>query len=203
MSDERGTGQFHFDPDTYLDMVVAEVPHYAELQEEVARATVGLVVQHVLELGVGTGETSARVLGVHPSAHLVGIDESAAMLARARERLRGADLRVQRLEDPLPEGTFDLVVSALAVHHLDGPAKADLFRRAVARVRPGGRIVVGDVIVPDDPADVITPIDGVYDKPSRVAEQLEWLREAGLQADVWWSRRDLAVLVADRPESSA
>jgi tRNA (cmo5U34)-methyltransferase len=200
MSGDRGAGQYHFDPDTYLDLVMAEVPHYVELQDELARATAGIVVHQVLELGVGTGETSVRVLAVHPSAHFVGIDESAPMLARARPRLAGADLRVQRLEDPLPDATFDLVVSALAVHHLDGPAKADLFRRAAARLRPGGRIVVGDVVVPDDPADVVTPVDGVYDQPSRVGEQLEWLRDAGLRPAVAWCRRDLAVLVADRPD---
>jgi len=43
------------------------------------------------------------------------------MLAHARRVLARADLRVSRLEDELPPGPFDLVVSALAVHHLDGP----------------------------------------------------------------------------------
>jgi SAM-dependent methyltransferase len=62
-----------------------------------------------------------------------------------------ADLRVSRLEDPLPGGNFDLVVSALAVHHLDGAGKADLFARVAARLRPGGRFVFGDVVVSDDP----------------------------------------------------
>jgi tRNA (cmo5U34)-methyltransferase len=58
--------------------------------------------------------------------------------------------------------------------------------------------VLADVVVPDDPADAITPIDGIYDLPSRVEEQLEWLRSAGLEPAVTWSRRDLAVLTADR-----
>jgi len=199
MAEDTGPGQFHFDPDTYLAMVLAEVPGYVELQDEVARATAGLAVAQVLELGVGTGETSARVMTVHPSANLVGIDESEQMLAGARQRLPGADLRVGRLEDTLPEGPFDLVVSTLTVHHLDGPAKADLFGRVAQRLRPGGRFVMADVIVPDDPADIVTPIDGSYDKPSRVNEQLAWLRQAGLQPKVTWCRRDLTVVVADRP----
>jgi SAM-dependent methyltransferase len=90
------------------------------------------------------------------------------------------------------------VVSALAVHHLDAAGKADLFRRVAAVLRPGGRLVLGDVVVPDDPADVVTPIDGVYDKPSRADEQLRWLSDAGLAARVAWADRDLAVLIADR-----
>jgi SAM-dependent methyltransferase len=50
------------------------------------------------------------VLAVHPGVRLVGIDESEPMLALARDRFPTEDLRVQRLEDPLPEGSYDLVV---------------------------------------------------------------------------------------------
>jgi tRNA (cmo5U34)-methyltransferase len=191
-------GQFHFHPDTYLAMVEAEVPLYHDLQRRVADATRGVAVTAVLDLGTGTGETAARVLDAHPDAALVGIDESAPMLAYARRRLPGADLRVQRLEDPLPEGEYDLVISGLAVHHLDATGKADLFRRIAERLKPGGRFVLADVVVPDDPADAVTPVDGVYDRPSRVDEQLEWLRAAGFTATVLWHVRDLAVIAADR-----
>ncbi len=48
-----------------------------------------------------------------------------------------ADLRVARLQDPLPAGPFDLVFSALAVHHLDPTEKATLFREVAARLQPG------------------------------------------------------------------
>jgi tRNA (cmo5U34)-methyltransferase len=139
------------------------------------------------------------VLDLHPEAELVGIDESAEMLAAASIDVAAADLRVSRLEDPLPEGNFDLVVSALAVHHLDGAGKADLFARVADRLRPGGRFVLGDVVVPGDPADVVTPIDGVYDKPSTVDDQIRWLAAAGLDVEVVWARQDLAVIVADSP----
>ena len=64
---------------------------------------------------------------------------------------------------------------------------------------PGGRFVLGDVIVPDDPADAVTPIDGDYDKPSRVDEQLGWLADAGFAAALRWIDGDLAVLTADKP----
>jgi tRNA (cmo5U34)-methyltransferase len=100
---------------------------------------------------------------------------------------------------PLPEGNFDLVVSALAVHHIDGAGKADLFARIAAWLPPGGRFVLGDVVVPEDPADVATPIDGVYDKPSTVDDQLLWLAATGLNAEVVWARQDLAVIVANSP----
>ena len=191
--------QFHFDPDSYLELMAEEVPDYARLQEEAAPATVELAsVRRVLDLGTGTGETARRVLARHPDAALVGVDASEAMLSRARDVLPDADLRVARLEDSLPAGPFDLAVSALAVHHLPGAAKAELFGRIADALRAGGRFVLADVVVPDDPADAITPIDGVHDVPSRVDEQLEWLLAAGLRPAVAWSFRDLAVLIADR-----
>ena len=187
-------GQFHFHPDEYLQLMHSELPAYERLQDEAAAAT-GSRARRLLELGTGTGETARRVLTLHPGAALVGIDASADMLAAAD--LPGADLRVARLEDELPAGPFELVFSVLAVHHLDGPAKADLFRRVAAVLAPGGRFVLGDVVVPDDPTDATTPLNPGFDLPNGVEEQLAWLREAGLDARIAWRARDLAVLVSD------
>jgi hypothetical protein len=66
-------------------------------------------------------------------------------------------------------------------------------------LRPGGRFVLGDVVVPVDPADAITPLDPEYDRPSPLGAQLAWLRDAGFTVDVIWAERDLAVVAADRP----
>jgi SAM-dependent methyltransferase len=193
--------QYHFDPDGYEAMITEEVPGYHRLQDAVAAAASGPVPSptRLLDLGTGTGTTACRVLEAIPGARLVGVDESAEMLAAARAVLPpSAELRVARLEDPLPPGPFDVVVSALAVHHLDGPGKAELFRRVAAVLRPQGRFVLGDVVVPVDPADVVTPIDGIYDQPSSVADQLAWLADAGFYAEAAWVEQDLAVLVGER-----
>jgi tRNA (cmo5U34)-methyltransferase len=194
-------GQFHFHPDDYLELIRCEVPDYERLQDTAAVAT-GSHASRLLELGTGSGETARRVLARHPEATLVGLDSSADMLEAAREVLPGADLREARLEDPLPDGPFDVVFSALAVHHLDGPGKADLFERVAAVLAPGGRFVLADVVVPDDPADAITPLSPGFDLPSRVDEQLGWLHDAGLDASVIWAERDLAVIEAVRPPGS-
>jgi tRNA (cmo5U34)-methyltransferase len=191
--------QWHWNPETYLANMLEEVPAYPELQEQTAAAAAGAPAGAILELGIGTGETTTRVLAVHPGARLTAIDSSAEMLERARAAFPDADLRHARLEDPLPPGPFDLVVSALAVHHLDGAGKRDVFRRIADVLRPGGRFVLADVIVPEREGDVVTPIDGVYDLPDRVDDQLDWLREAGLEAELLWLHKDLAVLRATRP----
>jgi tRNA (cmo5U34)-methyltransferase len=191
--------QFHFDPATYLAMIREDVERYDELQDETAHATAGAApARAILELGTGTGETARRVLERHPGARLVGIDGSEAMLAVAREALAGADLRVQRLEDPLPGGPFDLVFSALAVHHLDGEGKRDLFERVAAVLAPDGRFVLADVIVPADPAGARIPLSAGFDRPDTLADQLAWLGGAGLTAHATWVAGDLAVIAADR-----
>ena len=189
-----------WDPESYLATMLAEVPGYEALQEQVVRATLGGDVRDALELGTGTGETALRVLARHPDARWVGIDASEPMLARARERLPHADLRRARLEDALPPGPFDLVVSVLAVHHLDAAAKRDLFRRVASVLRPAGRFVLGDVIVPDRPEDARVEIDNVVDVPDRLDDQLAWLRDARLSVDVPWLEHDLAVVVATATE---
>ena len=190
--------QFHWDPDSYLALMRQEVPDYERIQEEASAAT-GAHADRILELGTGTGETARRVLGRHPRASLLGLDSSSEMLGHARAALPPDRVRlvVARFEDPLPDGPFDVVVTVLAVHHLDGPGKADLFERAAAVLSPGGRRVHGDVVIPDDPADTVTPIDGDYDTPSSIADQQQWMQAAGLQSRVVWAHRDLVVLVGE------
>lgn len=187
---------FAWDPETYLAQMLDEIPGYEELEAAVAAATDGLDVRTVLELGTGTGETALRVLAQHPGARWTGIDASGPMLARARERLPHADLRTSRLEDPLPGGPFDLVVSVLAIHHLNGDAKRDLFTR-IAQV--SDNFVLGDVVVPERAEDAAIEIDWEYDLPASVADQLEWLRDAGFDANATYVRPDLAVFRCRRP----
>jgi tRNA threonylcarbamoyl adenosine modification protein (Sua5/YciO/YrdC/YwlC family) len=191
--------QYHFDPGSYLKEIRAEVPRYDEFQDALVAAS-GDGVRRILELGTGTGETARRLLARHSSASLVGIDVSPDMLALARRVLPvdRVSLRVGRLEEPLPEGPYSLVASALCVHHLRGAAKGELFGRVAGVLEPGGRFVLADVVVPDDPAEATTPGTPGYDFPSRVDEQLGWLREAGFREPrVSWAAGDLAVMVAD------
>jgi len=189
-----------WDPDRYGE-IRDEIPGYGELQEQAAKAVAGVDAQAVLELGIGTGETTRRVLAHHPQARLTAIDSSPKMLERARETYPEADIRLSRLEDPLPPGPFDLVFSALAVHHLDGAGKRDLFGRIHAALHPGGRFVLADVVVPENEADQQIEIDWVMDLPDRLGDQLEWLEAAGFDATPYWTFKDLAVVRADRKEA--
>jgi tRNA threonylcarbamoyl adenosine modification protein (Sua5/YciO/YrdC/YwlC family) len=191
--------QYHFDAGTYAEEIRADLPAYDALQEELAGAS-GAGARRILELGTGTGETARRLLARHPDAVLVGVDENEQMLAVASDALSDGrvSLFVGRIEDPLPEGPFDLVATALCVHHLSGTGKAELFGRVRDALAPDGLFVLGDVVVPVDPAKATTPLTPGYDRPSPLADQVRWLAEAGLEPTVVWEHDDLAVVAARR-----
>ena len=191
--------QYHFEADSYTDAIRADVPSYDLLQDELAGAS-GSGARRILELGTGTGETARRLLARHREHPFVLVDAHQHRVRVAGEALPRdrVDLRVGRIEDPLPDGPFDLVASALCVHHLAGPAKAELFRRIREVLAPGGLFVLGDVVLPDDPADATTPLTPGYDRPSPLVAQVGWLEEAGLVPRVVWEQGDLAVVAARR-----
>jgi L-threonylcarbamoyladenylate synthase len=192
--------QFHFDAGSYDATIRTEITAYGQLQGELERAS-GEGARRVLELGTGTGETAWRLLRRHPGATLIGVDESDEMLSVARGRLPAdrASLVVGRLEAPLPDGPFDLVASALAVHHLAAAEKRTLFGRVRAALSPGGRFVLGDVIVPINPADARIELTPGFDRPDTLSDLIVWLAEAGFEVSVNWTHGDLAVLVGRLP----
>jgi tRNA (cmo5U34)-methyltransferase len=196
--------QYHFDPDTYLAMIRTEVPDYDTLQAEISRAASewkGTSAPRVLDLGAGTGSTAKAVLDARPDARLVLVDENPGMVAIARELLPAAsieDVVIADLADPLPDGPFDLVVSALAIHHLDGEQKQALFAAVHKRLRADGRFAMADVVVPANAVDVITPLTPGYDKPDRASDLVRWLHAAGFRTEHVWSSPDLGVFVSDK-----
>ncbi len=175
--------QFHFTPETYLERARANVPRYDELQEA-AVAAVPFAPRRVLELGIGTGETTKRLLAAHPEAQVTGLDSSPEMVFRARELVD--DVQLARMEDPLPDGPWDLVISVLSVHHLTDDEKQLLFRRVREQSRS---LVLGDVVK----ADVqVAPLDPSFDFPDSAEELAEWCG-----GKVTWEADDLAVVAAD------
>ena len=160
----------------------------------------------VLDLGAGTGLLSSVLAGVLPEASFLLLDEAPAMLERASERLAPLGDRVVTvvadLRDDLPAGPFDVIASALAIHHLDDAGKADLYRRAAERLAPGGVLVNAEQVAGPTPAmdqhfkelwrrhcraagateEVLAGADArmAIDLPASVPVQLSMLEGAGL-----------------------
>jgi tRNA (cmo5U34)-methyltransferase len=176
------SAQFHWTPDTYLEEIRADVPRYDELQKRTIDA-IRFPPGRVLELGVGTGETTRRLLERYPDADVIGLDSTPEMVFRARET--GIEVRLARMEDPLPDGPWDLVLSVLSVHHLEADGKRDLFRRVREQSRA---LVLGDVV----DADVqIASVEAGVDFPDPPNDVAEWCG-----GEVVWRADDLAVIRA-------
>jgi SAM-dependent methyltransferase len=96
----------------------------------------------VLDAACGTGRHSGYLAA--RGHRIIGVDRSAAMLARAREKLPQGDFREGDLEAlPVASHSVDVAVCALALVHLP---ELDRAVAELARVvRPGGRVIISDV----------------------------------------------------------
>jgi SAM-dependent methyltransferase len=167
--------------------------------------------RRVLDLGCGDGRLAALVLA-HRTAveEVVCVDRSPAMLARARANFAG-DARVEvvvgDLEVPLAvPGTFDVIVSGFAIHHLTDERKQQLLAEAVDLLAPGGVFANLEVVAsatPERHAEFLVAIgrdaDDPEDRLAPIEAQLGWMRAAGLtNVDCLWRWRGFALLVGER-----
>ncbi len=163
-----------------------------------------------LDLGAGTGLLSAMVAEKFPRSRVTLVDLSVEMLRVARRRFGGEPGRFEfRTMDyarkPLPstDGGYDLVVSALSIHHLMHGDKRELFGKVRRSLVAGGYFVNADQVAGDTPEEETRFGDwwlgrvreaGVSerdlaaallrmraDKNATLGAQLSWLREADFE----------------------
>jgi len=169
---------------------------------------------HVLDLGAGTGLFGAMVAKAFPEARLHLTDLSEAMLAQARQRFAGN----HRITYSLQEHTqlsaiaeYDLVISALSIHHLDDDDKRVLFQKIFRALRPGGMFInIDQALAPtpsgeeqyermwleDAQANGIAELALAQarermreDRNALLSDQLAWLAEVGFNdIDCWYKR---------------
>jgi len=105
----------------------------------------------VLDLGCGTGQISLPLAA--QGAAVLGVDVSPAMADRLQAEARRQGLRkVTAVAVPIEKlalepARFDLIVSSYALHHLRDPDKARLVRACYDWLRPGGRLVIADMML--------------------------------------------------------
>lgn len=102
--------------------------------------------EEVLDVACGTGELERLLVGRFPTLTVIGVDVAPAMLAIARHKLAGRSrigfYLAQGEALPFPEGRFDLVVWANALHHARDPRR--VLRECVRVLRPKGRLLLLD-----------------------------------------------------------
>ena len=165
----------------------------------------------VLDLGAGTGLLSATVAEKFPAAKITLVDLSVEMLRLARRRFADEPGRFEfRVMDyarePLPGGprSFDLVVSALSLHHLTHGDKRETFEKVHASLASGGRFVNADRVHAETPeaerdhhehhrrhhasdaelaeeGSTAAPLHMKAVEEATLQEQMAWLREAGFE----------------------
>ncbi|HTY51811.1 MAG TPA: class I SAM-dependent methyltransferase [Methanomicrobiales archaeon] len=101
----------------------------------------------ILDIGAGTGLLPGFLLEVYPAASLTLMDLSGEMLAVARRRFAGRDATrfiVADYREADLGGPFDLICSALSIHHLGREEKRELYRRIFAALGRDGTFVNAD-----------------------------------------------------------
>lgn len=131
----------------------------------------------VLDLGAGTGLLSFLVAKKFPKARITLMDISQEMLTKARERFAGMEERLEFVAGDYADGftgQFEVIISALSIHHLTDARKIKLFKNIYDALPDGGMFINAEQILGPTPH-----IEQVY--------QETWLRQA----------RDLGVSDAD------
>lgn len=142
----------------YDARIVNLVPGYAELHEISSAVLAARLPERarVLVVGAGTGTETLALAQANPGWEVVGVDPSPDMLAIARRRGEAAGLAsasfvegyVADLDDDRP---FDAAVSLLVMHFVAGDeAKRDYLAAIADRLRPGGTLLLCDLMEHDD-----------------------------------------------------
>lgn len=181
------------------------------------------------DLGAGTGLFSARVLDAFPNSVGTLYDAAPEMLAVARSRLADEAQRVsfvaRRLESIAELPTCDVVISSLAIHHLEHSQKQALFACVYSALTPGGEFVNVDQVRGEPPFGGLywstwlarvrqagAPEERIQasvrrrlelDRDASLEEQLSWMRAAGFESDCIYKHYFVAVMLGLKPEEVA
>lgn len=103
----------------------------------------------VLDLGVGTGLTSALIQKVLPKAHFDVIDFSRPMLRGARKKLDSSRTKFifgDYSKLVFKQNHYDLVISVIGLHHQTNTGKRKMIQRVFKALKPGGYFLLGDLM---------------------------------------------------------
>jgi tRNA (cmo5U34)-methyltransferase len=189
------------------EYLAREIPH-RELAEAMLLQALPGQIGRCIDLGTGNGRLLALVRSCYPDAEATGLDSSVPMLDRAKERFAGdsqIELREHDLQDALSVvGTVDVVVSGLAIHHLEDERKQGLFGEIHGLLAQGGVFANLDLVRSASERlhkrfrrEIGRAEDDPTDRLAELSEQIGWLREAGFaEVDCHFKWLELALIVA-------
>ena len=205
----------------YDAMIRRFIPGYGTMLEVVAGALAASGMDHVIDLGAGTGALSEAILA-HDGVQTVElIDVDPEMLDQARRRLERFQgrVRVREMSFLASLPPCDGAAASMALHHVPAmDEKCALYGRIRDAIRPGGIFVNGDVTMPADPAGRKATYRAWAEHMMRCGidearafehfeewaeedtyfpldEELAAMRAAGFEAECIWHERAIAVVV--------
>jgi cyclopropane fatty-acyl-phospholipid synthase-like methyltransferase len=193
------------------DYLSREIPH-RHIAEGMLLDALPQRVERLIDLGTGDGRLIGLIRERHRRAVAIGIDFSEPMLQRAKQRFANdplVEILDHDLSQPLPKQTpVDVIVSALAIHHLQHERKRSLFSEIHSLLMPRGVFVNLDLVVSASPQQhehfreaIGRRQDDPADRLAGLCEQLYWLKDAGfIEVDCRFKWMELALIVAVTPE---
>lgn len=158
--------------------------------------------ESLLDVGCGTGGvTIPAKLRLGPSGNAAGIDPSPDMITAAKKKARrqelDIDFRVGVIEAlPFPDATFDAVTASLMMHHLPKPLQAKGLAEIFRVLKPGGRLLIADMIIPRAPTALGSILSMILHHRGRqieAAELLDLLKGAGFGEAIQLEPRFLVI----------
>jgi len=132
----------------YTEAIRKIVPRYEEMLSTLFRyLPQDFTPLTVLELGCGTGNLTSGIVHLYPNSKLVAVDISGDILSECNNKLNNVSIQyVQENFSKLsfPEGSFDLIVSSIAIHHLVDNDKERLFQNVHRWLTQGGIFTFSD-----------------------------------------------------------
>lgn len=125
-----------WNPDQYLKFAAPRLRPAVDLLNAVPLAHPGTVY----DLGCGAGNVTRLISERFPGARIVGVDDSASMLARAAKELPAVQWVQQGLDGWRADAPADLIYSNAALHWL--PQHGQLFASLMGQLAPGGVLAV-------------------------------------------------------------
>ena len=126
----------------YTESIKKCVPRYGEMLSCLFRYLPEFKPNiRILELGCGTGNLTELIIGQYPGAEITAVDISSEIIEVCRERLSGKKINFHKNDFAklsYPQGSFDLVMSSIAIHHLKDPEKKNLFSNIFRWLSSGG-----------------------------------------------------------------